>query len=298
MKKTICLICMIGLVNYKVSGQDLDPRRYASLPKAMNALALVYGISHGNVVSDPTLPIADFSITAQTVGLAYVRTFGLLGKLSRVVVAVPYTFLSGNLTVNGHDTSGVRSGFADAQIRFGMNLTGSPALDKKQFAQYEQRTIFGASIVMSVPTGQYYKDKYINLGNNRWGFKPEIGVSKRFKHIYVEAYTGVWFFTANNEYLGDKIRRQNPIFSIQAHGCYYFKNQMWVSVNATLFEGGETYVGNMEAGVSFDNCRLGATWSFPIAKGQSIKLQLNAGAFATRGYNYSALSLTYQFVFF
>ncbi|HTS44489.1 MAG TPA: transporter [Puia sp.] len=298
MKKAICVICVISLANYKLKSQDLDPRRYASLPKNMNAVALVYGISHGNVVSDPTLPISDFTITAQTIGLGYVRTFGLAGKLSRIAITVPYTFLSGNLTINGHDTSGVRAGFDDAQIRFGMNLFGSPAQDRKQFAHFEQKTIFGASLVISMPTGTYHKDKYINTGNNRWGFKPEIGVSRRFSRFYVEVYTGIWFYTADNEYLGDQIRKQNPLFSIQAHGCYYFKNQMWVSLNATLFKGGETYVGNMQTGISFDNWRIGGTWSLPVAKGQSIKLQCSAGAFATRGYNYNALSLTYQYVFF
>ncbi|HEX4851100.1 MAG TPA: transporter, partial [Puia sp.] len=126
MKRTIWIIFIISLVNSKLRSQDLDPRRYASLPKNMNALGLAYAVSSGNVISDPSLPISDFTITAQTAALGYARTFGFAGKLSRVVITVPYSFLSGNLTVNGHDTSGVRSGFDDALIRFGMNLFGSP----------------------------------------------------------------------------------------------------------------------------------------------------------------------------
>jgi hypothetical protein len=42
------------------------------------------------------------------------------------------------------------------------------------------------SLVASIPTGNYYGDKEINIDANRWGFKPEIGVSKRFKHFYAE----------------------------------------------------------------------------------------------------------------
>ncbi|PWT70638.1 MAG: transporter [Bacteroidetes bacterium] len=298
MKKAVCFFNIIMSISLTLKGQELDPRRYASLPKNMNALGLAYGVSSGNVVSDPTLPIADFSITAQTAVLGYVRTFGLAGKLSRIAVAVPYTFLSGNLTVNGHDTSGVRAGFDDAQLRFGMNLIGSPLQDKQQFVHFEQKTIVGASIVISMPTGQYDNSKYINLGNNRWGIKPEIGVSKRFERFYLEAYTGVWFYTKNNNYLGGKIRSQHPVFSIQAHACYYFKNQMWVSLNTTLFKGGVTYVNNSKTSISFDNWRIGGTWSLPIARGQSIKLQVSAGAFATRGYNYNSFSMAYQVVFF
>ncbi len=52
----------------------------------MNAIAVLYGIAKGNVVTDPSLPIADFKITSNNFGAAYVRTFGLANKLSRVQV--------------------------------------------------------------------------------------------------------------------------------------------------------------------------------------------------------------------
>lgn len=88
----------------------------------------------------------------------------------------------------------------------------------------------------------------INIGTNRWGIKPEIGISRRFKHVYAEAYAGVWFYTDNNEYLGNKALKQNPMFSIQGHGSYYFKNQMWIGINANWFDGGETFINNKSSG--------------------------------------------------
>src|SRR3954454_13475668 len=184
-----CFLCVI------TRAQDLEPRAYANVPKGTNVVALVYAYSSGDVLTDASLPIKDFKIKAHGIAAGYVRTFALAKKLARVQVIAPFALLSGKAKFNGMDTTGVRNGFGDARIRFGINLFGSPALDIKNFRQYQQKTIVGASIVVSVPTGLYYKEKRINLGSNRWAVKPEVGVSKRFKRVYVEAYSGVWFYT-------------------------------------------------------------------------------------------------------
>lgn len=295
-QKLIFFFTCISVIS--LNAQDLEPRRYAPIPVKANAIAALYGFSKGNIISDPSLPVSNFSITTHNFIAGYMRTFSLAGKLARTTVSIPLTHMIGDIRINGRDTSGTRSGFNDAQLRVGVNLTGSPALDRKHFNAYSQKTIFGVSLVVNVPTGTYYEEKLINTGTHRWGFKPEVGVSKRFKRFYGEAYGGVWFYTLNKEYLGSKTLKQDPIFSLQAHVCYYFKNRMWVSVNGTRFNGGKTYVNDASAGDLFDNWRVGGTWSVPAGKGHSFKLQFHVGAFATRGYDYNLVSLGYQYVFF
>ena len=291
----IGIMCILGAGSF---AQDLEPRIYGNLPKKMNALGFLYGHARGNVVTDPSLPIADFEITTHNFGAAYVRTFGLLNKLSRIQLSLPYTSMQGNLKIAGRDTSASRSGFGDLRVRFGMNLLGSPALDKKEFRQYKQKTIFGASLVVSVPTGMYYADKRINIGAHRWAIKPEIGVSRRFKNIFAEAYTGVWFYTKNGQYLVNKVQAQKPVFSLQGHISYYFKNQMWIGVNGNWFNGGETTIDEVPAGDLKDNWRVGGTFSVPFAKTHSLKLQFNVGAFTNSGLDYNLISLAYQYIFF
>ena len=39
------------------------------------------------------------------------------------------------------------------------------------------RTIVGVSLLVQAPTGQYDPDRLINIGTNRWTFRPEVGVS-------------------------------------------------------------------------------------------------------------------------
>jgi len=296
--KEIFLVMSLGFACFTTTAQDLEPRAYANVPKGTNVAAVVYAFSHGDVLTDPSLPIKDFKVSAHNIGLGYVHTFALANKLARVQVTAPLIFMSGNLQINGVDTSGVRHGFGDARVRFGINLIGSPALSRKAFGQYQQKMIVGTSLVISVPTGLYYKDKRINLGSHRWALKPEIGVSKRFKRVYAEAYTGVWFYTENNEYLVDKTLKQEPVVSLQVHACYYFKNQMWVGFNGNWFNGGSTLVDDTPTGDLKDNYRIGATWSMPIAKMQSLKLQFHIGAFTNTGYDYNVISLGYQYMFF
>ncbi len=296
--KCFLLIILICYSSIDVFAQDLEPRSYANLPKGLNAINVLYSFAHGNVIADPSLPIEDFKITTHGFGAAYVHTFGLANKLARVQVIVPFMHMNGNLKLNGVDTSGVRTGFGDSRIRFGINLIGSPALNKKDFRSYQQKMIVGVSLVASVPTGLYYNDKRINIGSHRWALKPEVGISRRFKHVYAEAYAGCWFFTNNHEFLTSKTLEQQPVLSFQAHACYYFKKQMWIGVDGNYFNGGKTIIDNTEQGDLKDNYRIGATWSIPLSLKQSLKLQFHIGAFTNSGYDYNTASIGYQFVFF
>ena len=291
------LLYLLCLVSYYSQSQELEPRAYAALPKDLNVIAVGYGLTRGNVLTDPSLPITDFKVSVQSLTGVYLRTFAVANKLARVQVNLPFFYVIGKMQINGHDTSGSRNGFADARIRLGINLTGTPALGRKEFTGYTQKTIVGVSLLAVLPTGLYHPDKRINTGSNRLAFKPEVGISKRIKRVYIEAYTGVWFFADNKKYLVSKTLHQDPVFSFQAHVSYYFKNLMWVSANTTWFNGGKTVIDDLPQGELLDNWRLGATWGIPVAKGQSLKLQFHVGAFTSTGYDYNAVVLVYQYIF-
>lgn len=298
MAKACIAGCLFCLAYYASHCQELEPRIYAALPKKFNSVVAAYIITRGNVLTDPALPISGVSITTHGVSAGYLRTFGIGKKLARVQVGIPITHIVGKLTINGHDTTGARTGAGDARLRFSINLAGAPAYDKKEFAVYTQKTVFGVSLVTSIPTGIYHPEKRINIGSNRWAFKPEIGLSKRIRHIYAEAYAGVWFYTHNTRFLGSKRLTQEPVFSFQGHACYYFNNKMWLGISTTWFNGGKTEVDGTNAGDLIDNWRVGATWSVPLGKGHSLRVQWHTGAYTATAYDYNAAALTYQYVFF
>jgi hypothetical protein len=292
------LTLLVSFFCASIFSQDLEPRAYANVPKGINVLAFGYGYNKGNVLSDPSLPIKDFSINTQIFAVNYIRSFSLAKKLARVQVSIPMADMQGKLQMNGEEVTGSRTGFADARIRFGINLTGSPALDPKNFRQYQQKAIFGVSLVTSVPVGRYHNDKQINIGSNRWGFKPELGISKRFKHVYAEAYVGTWFYTNNTDYFGGNELKQKPTLSLQAHASYYFKNQMWVGINTNWYKVGEVAINDVYSGDTQKDWRVGVTFSVPITKTQSLRLQYHTGIYADLGLNYDSLTLAYQYVFF
>ena len=71
-----------------------------------------------------------------------------------------------------------------------------------------------------MPLGQYDSDKLVNLGTNRWSVKPELGISKVWGPLTLEAAAGVTFYTTNDDFFGGKRREQEPLYSIQGHLIY------------------------------------------------------------------------------
>jgi hypothetical protein len=47
-----------------------------------------------------------------------------------------------------------------------------------EFTNYHQNLIIGVSLAVTAPLGQYDSSKLLNIGENRWSFNPEMGISK------------------------------------------------------------------------------------------------------------------------
>ena len=56
------MLCLL-LATATLSAQDLDRRAYASVPVDATFLVAGFSVSHGGVVSDPTLPGTDIDVT-------------------------------------------------------------------------------------------------------------------------------------------------------------------------------------------------------------------------------------------
>lgn len=83
------------LIVVSVYSQDLEPRVYANVPKNLNVAAVGYLFTSGNVLTDPSLPITDFTLHSHNVAVNYIRTFELYNKLARVQVSL-HTFMDGS----------------------------------------------------------------------------------------------------------------------------------------------------------------------------------------------------------
>ena len=139
------------------------------------------------------------------------RTLNVFGKRGKIKALLPFTHLTGDAKLAGQDTSGTRTGFADARLRFSVNLIGSLELAPKDFRRFRQETIVRVGVVVAIPVGQYDQSKRINIGCNRWGFKPDLGLSHRFGRWSVQACGSVSPLTDNNEFLDIQTRTRSAL---------------------------------------------------------------------------------------
>jgi hypothetical protein len=277
-------------------GQDLAPRAYLITPAGSNAITLSYTFNQGSVFVDPTVPIQDLRVQFQTQAISYYRSYSLWGRSSNITVLIPYAVANAQGTVVGALQKVYRSGLADSRIRFSLNLKGGPAMSASDFIRWSERFLIGFSFTASVPTGQYDPARLINVGTDRWAFKPEIGLSKRWGRWVLDSYTGTWFFTPNDKFFpGNALRTQQLIGTGEAHLTYYVRRRLWISLDGNFWIGGRSTVDGQMKADEQRNSRAGATISIPVNKHQAVKVSYARGAYIQIGGNYSTLSLAWQY---
>lgn len=285
--------------------QDLAPRAYVIAPIHTNALTLTYSFSDGGIFLNGTVPATNTSGTTYTSVLTYFHTLGLFGRSANVTASIPYGVANFHGTIMSSETTVHRSGMIGVSIRFSVNLLGGPSMNLQHFREWRQKTILGASLRVLPPTGQYDPTKLINLGVNRWAFKPELGYSRRWRNWLLDGYAGVWLFTKNPDYFsrnqffaGTNTQSQRPIGSFEGHLSYNFKPRVWASLDSNLWVGGQTSLNNVENAKTLQkNSRIGATLSVsvPKSKHQSLKFSYSRGAYVRFGGNFQATSVAWQY---
>jgi hypothetical protein len=286
------------LIAATARGQELEPRAYSAAPVGTNFL--VAGATHlrGETLLDPALPIKNVHANIDGYVLGYARTFGLAGHSASLGLVVPYARgdVSGDVFEQSHLVH--RSGVGDVRLRFAINLLGGPALSPSEFAQREPAPTLGASFSVIAPTGQYEPARLVNVGANRWAFKPEIGYSYPFGPWFVETSAGVWLFGDNDNFFGGQRRSQDALYIAQVHAGYNFMPGLWLAVNAAYAIGGRTTVGGAQSDDFQHNSRYGATLSMPLSTGWSAKLAWSKGLTVRAGGNYEIVSFAIQYRWF
>ncbi len=302
-----CLRLAIGIAALGLcrmaNAQDLAPRAYIITPIHSNAVVTSYSFYTGNLDFAGGLPITDATATANLGNLSYSHSMGVFGRTSILTVALPYAEANFNGKLLGNQTNVYRSGLLDSVYRFSVNLYGGPAMDPRQYVKWRQKTLLGASIRVVAPTGQYDSTKLINVGNNRWGFKPEVGLSRRWGHWVVDAYFGTWFYTTNPKFFsqnqynpGITAQTQAPIGALEGHLSYDFKPRLWVSLDGNFWFGGKTSLNGKQNPASEQrNSRIGGTASVPMTKHQTLKFSYNNGAYIKYGGNFQNISVGWQY---
>jgi len=154
--------------------------------------------------------------------------------------------------------------------------------------------ILGASLKVLAPTGVYEPDKLINVGANRWAFKPELGFMIPLENRWLlELEVGAWFFTDNDEFLG-VTREQKPVIATEIHLIRRFEPGFWGALDLNFFTGGQTIVGEELRADLQRNSRIGITLVFPLAGRQALKFGFSMGILTKSGGDFYSALLTYN----
>jgi len=298
MRRLAVLVLLLAAAGSPLAAQDLEPRAYSASPIGTTFVVASVGRSTGNVLLDPSLPIEDVNARIGVLTAGVGQTFDLLTRTALIVVGVPYgrARASGRIQENAAEVT--RVGLADARVKLSVNLFGDRARRLPEFAKAPRSTIVGASLTVGLPTGEYFRDRLVNLGSHRWAVKPEAGVSVPLGRWNVDAYAGVWFFGANDEfYPGSSRRTQSPVLATQGHASYTFRPRMWAAVDATWYTGGRTTIDGVANNDLQRNSRLGATMSVPIGPRQSLKAAVSKGATIRVGGDFTTVAVVWQMTF-
>ena len=280
------------------AAQDLEPRAYSPSPVGANFFNVAYGYQTGNVLFDSAVPITDAEVKLNSSAVSYGRTFGVFGRSASMFAVLPYVWGEASGQVLEEQRTITRSGLADLRMRFAMNIIGGKALTPREFAVRKPSTTLGASFSVVAPTGQYDPAKLVNIGSNRWSFKPEVGLSHPIGHWYLELYGGVWLFTDNNNFFGGSHREQKPIATIQTHVSYTVRPRLWVAGDATYFTGGRTVINDVINSDLQKNSRIGVQASLPVGLHSSVKFSWARGLVTRIGGDFNSFGIAWQYLWF
>lgn len=277
--------------------QELAPRAYWPAPNGFNLFLTGYQYSTGDVLTDSSLPIEGVEADTNFLSLTYLRTFDFVGRSANVQLNLPYIWGDAEGFAEGNFRSRSISAVADARARVSVNLLGAPTMDVQGFQALRQapRPILGASLLVSMPTGEYDTTKIFNAGTTRWAVKSALGYIYPLRpKVLLEFEVGVWFFEDNDEFLGNR-REQDEIVSTSFHFVRRLQPGFWTSLDFTYYEGGRTTVDGIRRDDRQQNSRLGATVVWPFKRSHALRMSASTGVSTSAGGDFDTFTAAYAY---
>jgi hypothetical protein len=276
--------------------QDLEPRSYQNAPVGLNFLVAGYTLSDGAVLFDPSVALENAAIEIDGPIVGYARILDIAGRSAKLDAAIGDVCLDGAADFQGQRVARSVCGATDAKMRLSVNFIGAPALSAAEFGDYRQDLVVGASFLLSAPVGQYDETRLVNIGTNRWAARAEVGMSKIFAERWqIELALAGNFFEDNDAFFNGNHRSQEEIWSLQAHLVRGFASGVWLAVDATHYEGGQTTTNGVPANDLQSNSRFGMTASVPLNRRQSLKFGASSGISTRTGTDFDLYALAWQY---
>ena len=299
MNKRLLLFCFAVAVLHlpdETWAQFTDAHSYDNTPVGLNQIELSYAYVHSNSSLDTSLVITGAKLNLNQGMVSYARYFGLFHRTMWVEAGVPLAGLSGS--ISGTGIQGSVEGVGDSSYQAAMLLKGGPALTVAQFENYKPTTTLGVSFTLTAPSGQYNASKLLNLGSDRWLFKPEIALSQPFgpeQKWQVDAYANAYFYTDNTSYHGREILHQQPLPGFEGHLSYSFNGNVWVSFDARYSTRATTFVNGVDQNNGQQNFILGSEMNVSINTRNSLLFEFAKAVVHQNGPALTGFAVKYDY---
>jgi hypothetical protein len=300
MKKRLlyaCLAIAALYVPHQACGQFTDPHNYDNTPVGTNQIELAYAYARSDVSIDTGLVIAGAKLSLNEGTVQYSHYFRLAKHVMWVDASVPIAGLSGSVTRTNIRSS--INGAGDSSYQVSALLKGAPALSVAEFDNYKPETIVGVSLSITAPTGQYNPNRLLNLGSDRWSFKPEIALSHPFgpeQKWLLDAYANCEFYADNTSYRGHDVLRQQPLPGLEGHVSYSFNDKLWTSFDTRYSLHGPTSINGLDQNDRQQNFTVGSEANLALNSQHALVFEFAKVLVHHNGPAYTGFAVKYDFV--
>jgi hypothetical protein len=281
------LRCAAGIwvLSWVANADDIEPRRWTPLPVGTTVIGAAAIRGEGDIALDPVLKIENGTVQTTTTLVSVLHAFDLSGLTARVDVRLPHQHARWQGLLDGKPRTVDRTGQGDPRIRLSVNFLGSPALRGKAFRAYRNshpvNTVAGAALAVTLPLGEYKKEKLLNLGQNRFVITPQLGVVHSRGPWSFELTGSMAAFTDNNDFLVSQTRAQQPVYALQTHAVFSAARGWWASVSAAYDWGGVSSVDGVKKDDYREDLLYGIAAGFAVHPRASIQIAYVANRLQT-----------------
>jgi len=238
MKNRFISLALWMLLAIPAIAHAVNSRDYIPLPQNTFLFCTYFKhISANSLFSNGKKVSNDFNFT-ENLGILRPVYYTTIGKA---------LYGDGGLTIDPQALIPFGEAHLDGEAVAGKQFSASGIADPTVFATFwlvnapKEKLWVGFSPYVSLPLGDFDKNRVLNLGNNRWAFKPELGIVKGFgEKTYLDVILNGEFYTKNN----DIQKTQDPLFGAEVHLSYDINKQWYASMDYFYSYGGESKLGS------------------------------------------------------
>ncbi|MBL4796683.1 MAG: transporter [Oleispira sp.] len=274
-KSGMGFLALLGAI-LPCSALEIEPRLWSHLPIGANFIGGGYAHSELDIYLDPALLLEDVEMELDTWVGKYIHSFELFNHSTRIDVKQAYQEGKWTGLLDGVPASTSRSGMSDTFVRIGMNVYGAPPLSAKPYRDYRAlqtaETIVGISVAIRLPTGNYHNKKLINLGQNRYVVRPQVGVMHTRGKWSAELTGEVSIFGDNNEFYNGNKLEQEPLYITHAHLVYTLRPGVSAIASVGYDYGGESRINGINKHDRNQNLGWALKMNYPLNRTTGLSM--------------------------